>query len=364
MRVGEKRKIGVIGLKGLPAYGGAAAVGENIISNLTDQFDFTIYSVSSHTNLKSGYFKNCFHVVFRKLPLRRINTLFYYIRSALHALLFKNFDLIHLHHRDATFVVPILKLRFPIVVTTHGMVLTSKWIRYKYFFEFEDRHFLKYADFVTTVSLKDKRIVSGIIPEKKIRYIPNGVNPNLEIVVDKKDYISFAAGRMLPDKGCHTFIEALGLLEEKEKAILIGDIKQDFEYEKKLLQLQKEIGGIRFMGLIKVKKELYELIAGSKFFVFPSINESMSMMLLEVAALKVPIICSDISENRDVFNATEVLFFKVNDVRDLSNKIAYASKNPEIMNDFADKAYQRLTKDYLWSKISEEYKIVFEKFFR
>ncbi|WP_321308445.1 glycosyltransferase family 4 protein [Marinifilum fragile] len=362
MKEVTKPKIGVIGLKGLPAYGGAAAVGENIINHLSDEFDFTIYSVSSHTNLKSGYWKSCFQIVFKKLPFKKINAVIYYLRSALNALLFKKFDLIHLHHRDATFVIPLLKLRYPIVVTTHGMVLTSKWIRYKFFFEFEDRYFLKHANFITTVSLKDKRLVKELISEEKIMYIPNGVDADIKIESKKENYISFAAGRMLPDKGCHTFLEALFLLKVKEKAIIMGDLKQSLDYEKELLQWQEKIGGIKFTGLIKDKRRLFELIAGSKFFVFPSENESMSMMLLEVAALKVPIICSDIPENRDVFNDKEVLFFKVKDAKDLSEKIEFASKNPDKMKEYAMNAYDCLNKKYLWSQIAREYKNVFNRF--
>ena len=362
MRKQKKHKIGVIGLKGLPAYGGAAMVGENIIANLSHKFDFTIYSISSHTSLKSGTFGNSFQIVLRKIPFKKVNSLFYYLRAALDAVLFRNFDLIHLHHRDATFIVPLLKLRYPTIVTTHGMVLTSKWIKYKPFFEFEDRNFMRYADYVTTVSLKDKDIVSKIIPENKIKYIPNGVNTNYRSNGSKKNYISFAAGRMLPDKGCHIFLEALDQLTNREQAIMIGDTRQNADYEKKLLQLQEQIGGVEFTGLIKDKNRLYELISASKFFVFPSTNESMSMMLLEVAALKVPIICSDLPENKDVFSQNEVLYFKVNDTNDLAEKISYASAHPQQMQEYANKAFQRLQTNYLWSSISKEYQNVFEKF--
>jgi len=61
-------KIAVIGLKGLPAYGGAAAVGENLINNLRGKYDFTVYSISSHTNLKTGKYNGYNQIVFKKLP--------------------------------------------------------------------------------------------------------------------------------------------------------------------------------------------------------------------------------------------------------------------------------------------------------
>jgi len=45
----DKKSIGVIGLKGLPAFGSAATVGENIIAHKIDEYDFTVYSSFSHT---------------------------------------------------------------------------------------------------------------------------------------------------------------------------------------------------------------------------------------------------------------------------------------------------------------------------
>ena len=47
-----KIKIAVIGLKGLPAFGGAAAVGENLIEQLKDKYEFFVYATSSHTHTK------------------------------------------------------------------------------------------------------------------------------------------------------------------------------------------------------------------------------------------------------------------------------------------------------------------------
>ncbi len=46
----KKKKIAVIGLKGLPAFGGTANGGENIIEQLSDKYDFTVYSILSHTS--------------------------------------------------------------------------------------------------------------------------------------------------------------------------------------------------------------------------------------------------------------------------------------------------------------------------
>ena len=46
----KKKKIAVIGLKGLPAFGGTANGGENIIEQLSDKYYFTVYSILSHSS--------------------------------------------------------------------------------------------------------------------------------------------------------------------------------------------------------------------------------------------------------------------------------------------------------------------------
>ena len=60
----EKIKVAVIGLKGLPAFGGAAAVGENIINQLKDKYEFFVYATSSHTAFKTGTYNEVHHIVF------------------------------------------------------------------------------------------------------------------------------------------------------------------------------------------------------------------------------------------------------------------------------------------------------------
>ena len=116
----KKRRIAVIGLKGLPAFGGAATVGENIIEQLKNQYSFTVYSVNSHTDRTTGPYNGFKQIVFKSIKYKKFNTILYYLKSAIHAMV-NNYDLIHLHHRDAAFLIILLKLKYRVVVTTHGI---------------------------------------------------------------------------------------------------------------------------------------------------------------------------------------------------------------------------------------------------
>jgi glycosyltransferase involved in cell wall biosynthesis len=354
-----KKKIAIIGLKGLPAFGGAAVVGENIINQINNQYEFTVLSISSHTDKKSGNCSNYYQKVFKKIPFSKLNILYYYIRSSLYVLV-KKFDLIHLHHRDAAFILPILRLKYKVVLTTHGMVLTEKWKKYEYLFSVQDKFFLKFASLITTVSKKDLRIVSELLtPYNKIIHIPNGIMSN-QINFKPENRISFAAGRIIPDKGCHLFLEAMNGINYSSEIMVIGDYKQMAKYQEILTDLSAHLKNVHFAGLIKERDKLFEIIGSSAFFVYPSLIESMSMVMLEVASLKVPMICSRIPENLDVFSEYEVLYFEPDNVSDLREKIQWAIQNPDKMNTYANAAYSTVMDNYQWSKIAPLYANVYQ----
>lgn len=355
----------VIGLKGLPAFGGAATVGENIIDQLKDQYNFTVYSISSHTNLKTGNYNGYQQIVFKKIPFKKLNTLYYYILSALHALFLGKYNFVHLHHRDAAFIIPLLRLRYKVILTTHGMVLTKKWSKYSSLFIFQDKLFLKMANSISCVSKKDQEFVANITRKKYIVYIPNGVNISNDLSHNQKIYkICFAAGRIVPDKGCHTLLKALVKINFQDSIVIIGDLNQIPSYKTELLELSKSLPNVLFTGLITDKSSLYKYISQSEIFVYPSIIESMSMMLLEVASLKTPIMCCDIRENKDIFDSTEVLYFEPNSTEDLINKLDIAINDKQTMCALSEAAFIKVQKNNNWKDIAKQYQEIYNKYIK
>ena len=58
-----RKKIAVFGVKGFPAFGGAARANENVIDILKEKYDYTIYAVKTHTD-KKGYYNGYYQKVF------------------------------------------------------------------------------------------------------------------------------------------------------------------------------------------------------------------------------------------------------------------------------------------------------------
>ena len=153
-----KKRIAVIGLKGLPAFGGAAVVGENIINHLKEKYDFTVLSIASHTSLKTGYINGIQQIVFKSCGESGLNTFFYYLKCLFHCLINK-YDLVQLHHAESGFITPILRLKYKIVVTFHGVFRSNdpKFSAFQNkFLKFSEKLNIKYANEIISVSRPDQ----------------------------------------------------------------------------------------------------------------------------------------------------------------------------------------------------------------
>jgi glycosyltransferase involved in cell wall biosynthesis len=362
----KKARIAVIGLKGLPAYGGAAAVGENIINQLESEFDFTVLSVASHANSKNTNLGGTRQIIFKNHGKGGLNTFIYYIKCLFHVLTHK-YDLVHLHHAESGFITPFLRLRYKVLVTFHGIYdnfVDPKFSSFQNkFFKFSQKLNLRFSNVVVSVSQPDTEYLTNKY-SREIFNIPNGINLDKKmdlILANKKtdDYIFFAAGRIYQIKGLHILFSAAKKIKLNCEIKVAGDIDQVPKYKRDLEILSEDLD-VDYLGLIKDKHRLMEVISKAEVFIFPSTQEAMSMMLLEVVSMKTPVIASDIPSNRAIFTETEMLFFKNNDSDSLAKQLKFAMSNPEKMKEKAERAFQKLILNNTWSFISKRYAKVYE----
>ncbi len=272
--------IAVIGLKGVPAIGGTASVGENIVKVLANKYSFTIYATASHANNKQAI-ANVRQFIFKKIFPHKLNVFYYNLMSAFHAVLFGHYDLVHTHQIDTAFVLPILRLRYKVISTHHGKTYKmSKWGPImRRFFRLTECMMMKLANRVTFVAKKKKKKKKKTEQEDAERTyggkyvtIPNGIT--LEEEVDAlcvyEDYILFAAGRIIPHKGCHVFLEALNQIQYKGKVLIVGDHNQMPDYKVEL-EAYKSVLNLEFLGMIKEKSKLLSIVGCADLFCVPLI---------------------------------------------------------------------------------------------
>ncbi|MEM7131336.1 MAG: glycosyltransferase family 4 protein [Chloroflexota bacterium] len=366
-----KKQIAYIGIKGLPSKAGADRVVEGIVQGLNrDLYQPVVYccarTVPSKTVIPGVDLVRIFTI-----PGKYFHAPLLFLFAALHALLFRRYDLIHVHNVEACFIVPFLRLRYKVLSTSHGAAqLRDKWSKWaKLAIQLTEYPFVHISNEITSVS-KPLAEHYQEMTHRQVHYIPNGVNSVEkidiaaakaileEIGLQEENYIFFAAGRIIGTKGCHFLLEAMQQIDTDVKVLVVGDASHMPEYKQHLEALADD--RVHFVPFIADKATLMGLLRLCRFFVFPSTVEAMSMMLLEAAEVGAPVLCSDIAENTNVL-PQQARFFHSADVDDLRRQILWALENPQKMEQLARDAKAHVDVEYRWDEIVRQYQALYAR---
>jgi len=365
-----KPKIAFFGVKYFPSKGGTSRVVENLLPELKEQFDITIYCYK-HPQAER-YISGIKTVQFPEIKIKGIGVFIYYFICCCHLLLKGKFDLVHAHKTDSAFFLPILRLKYRLVSTSHALpYLNDKWSWIgKTYFQFVERVFMQ-ADSTRTAVSKIQMEYYMEQYKRPVQYIPNGIHPVKDIQPElatslikqrgiQDNYIFFAARRIIPLKGCHHLIEALKSIQYKGSLVIAGDIEQLPEYTEELMSIAEGLD-VHFLGYVSDMHTLNALIQQASLFVFPSEIEGMSMMLLEVGSVGTPMICSDIPPNKAVLSEAEVLFFQNKNSEHLASKLQWAISHPRQMAELARQAKQTIEQEYSVQQVARKYMHLYQE---
>lgn len=369
----KKKKIAFIGIKGLPAKAGVDAVVEKIVNRFDrERFEPVVY-VSKAEVPDDVTYPGVRLVRITTLPGKYFRATSLFLFAALHALFMGDYDLINVHSVETCFILPILRLRYKVVATAHGLlsqepVELSKWGWARPLLRLTELPFMHLSSARTSVSKPDKNYLESRY-NKPVEYLPIGIDelkPDVQRArellaqhgLEPNGYIIFTAGRVVPRKGAHFVLEALRGMDEDVKLLVLGDTSHVPEYTQRLNELADD--RTIFAGFIADKGLLFGLVYLSKLFIFPTTYEAMAATLLEVAALRTPLIASDIPENREVL-PDQALFFKSADVADLRDKLRWALAHPGEMKSLVDRAYQWVSEQYRWPVVIGRYEQLYDE---
>lgn len=318
-----------------------------------------IYEISSRMpestvfTQRGSLCKNKIEAPLIEKPLFLRNILFAFLSFfyAIKLMAWKKYNVIHIHENVLYFLVPLLRIRYKVIVTVHGIKG----------FKFYDNRFLwfffriplKFANGVVSVSLEDKKLLDKEF--NNVSYIPNGVDlsvyKNIKINPEKK--ITFV-GRIHKQKGVEYLMEAFTKFSKKYpdyRLELIGKKEGDL-YNK----LSKKYSNkkIIWRGFILDRKKLFSEIASSKMLVYPSLWEALPWpALLEALASGRPVIASGLNGMRKIFHDSEDIML----VGPKDSRAIYAAMTKlaeyKLYGDKLGKNGKITAEKYSWDSISE-----------
>ncbi|GMQ26635.1 glycosyltransferase [Algoriphagus sp. oki45] len=168
-----------------------------------------------------------------------------------------------------------------------------------------------------------------------------------------------SVGRLIERKGHKDLLKAFAQLlhsRPQDKLLIAGDGDFGFVLEK----LIQDLGITDSVELLGTVKNVPELLSNADFFVFPSYFEGLPGALIEAMLAKIPIICSDIPENKECVDEYMALFQRVGDSSDLLAQMEKAIS----LTDWearTQRAYDYAAKHFDIEKIAQQYEEVYQK---
>lgn len=176
-----------------------------------------------------------------------------------------------------------------------------------------------------------------------------------ELGLEPGGYFLFV-GRFIPDKGLHYLVPAFERLATDKKLVMVGGAPNPAQYEKDLMATKDP--RILFPGFLFGARN-FSLMKYAYAYVQPSDIEGLSPVILENMGLGVPIISSDIPENKFVVADTARLF-KRGDVDDLHAQLQWALDHPAEMKANGLRGRERAQREFSWDRCADEYERVFQ----
>jgi len=279
-------RIAHIGSKGVPSSGGTERVVEALaVRQAAASHRVTVYGSALVT--RSGWYRGVRNLAVRTAAGRHAGPTLLGIKCALHAVLLGDYDIVHVHGFENGFVLPILGLRYPTVMTFHGRGPVGKWGRIAWaLMHSMEPLSMKCASVTTSVSLHYARELSAQYG-RLVAHVPNGVH--LEIAADKEAasrllerhgmsggrFWLFCAARVVPSKGCLLLLQAYRRVLGAPPLVVVGDLGHAPDHAAELRAAAEGLD-VHFVPLVSDQRVLLGLLQSASAFLFPWGSEAMS----------------------------------------------------------------------------------------
>lgn len=181
-------------------------------------------------------------------------------------------------------------------------------------------------------------------PKKNARYVPNGLDTDriklVSTMVNQRKYDFLIFGWEYERKGVDLCIEAMKKnSNENFKVAIVGS-------ENTENIIAQKYGNVPGVEVVKPVSDINELYANSKCFLHISRAEGLSYALLEAVYAGLPVICSNISENKFAEKFPTVEMVESENVTDIAEKMKCVISKNAYSKDMIEKSRKIIDEEY------------------
>lgn len=283
--------------------------------------------------------------------------------SASFCVAFGHYDVAHYHAEGPCFLLWLPHLFHKrCIVTIHGL----DWQREKWksgfgswYIHKGEKMAVRYADEIIVLSKNAQDYFEKEYGRKTV-LIPNGIERArkrpAKLITEKyglagNDYVLFL-GRIVPEKGLRTLIQAFMKTKTDRKLVIAGQYPDSPEFFEELEAMAKPDQRILFPGFV-TGELLQELYSNSYFYVLPSSLEGMPLGLLEAMSYGSCCLVSDIPECTEV-TGDHAVTFRCSDVNDLQRKMQELLDDESKVSSYRQGAADYVLSRYNWDEVAKK----------
>lgn len=272
-------------------------------------------------------------------------------------------EVVHIHGEGPAFWCFLPKLVGKrVVITIHGL----DWQREKWrnspgrtFIKSGERMAVRCADRMIVLSKAMQHYFSSAYGRETL-WIPNGAEcpqrKPAEVIrtqfgLEKDSYILFL-GRLVPEKGIHTLIEAFRRVKTDKRLVIAGGSSDTDGYVTRLEKMAVEDDRIFFPGFVR-GQILEELYSNAYVYVLPSELEGMPLSLLEALGYGNCCLTSDIPECIEVL-AGVGLSFPAGNAEKLAQTLQQLCDHPETVSAYRENATTFASDFFSWDDVVQK----------
>jgi len=352
----KKKHVAIVGTVGLPAkYGGFETLTQNLVQQLNDKFDFTVYCSSKVYSEQHSEWNGA-KLKYVPLHANGIQSIPYDICSIMSAA--RQADVILILGVSGALVLPFLgsSVRRKMVINIDGL----EWRRVKW--NAIIRSFLKYSE---KIAVKYGSIIIADNEEIR-RYVETSYGKRSALIEYGADHIfeagrtggasseppyAFTVCRIEPENNIHLILEAFA--ESGRRLKIVGNWEKS-PYGRKLFESYSHHKEIELISPIYDQRKLDMLRTNCSLYVHGHSAGGTNPSLVEAMYIGLPIVAFDVSYNRAT-TENKAYFFK--DKAELVEILK--TTNDLALNEVALKLKEIAQKRYTWRRIAEKYAEVF-----
>ncbi len=246
-----------------------------------------------------------------------------------------------------------------IVSSKRGALLQWEWLaRIDWFTKWMVSHYL-----VQTRSAQNEWMGRLHLSEDRFSIVPNGLDiSHFETPIDKNEeckklsidttsFIITCVSRLRKGKGHEVLLKAFETFYKRNQnttLLLVGDGERESELKGQIENYASR-NNVFFLGN---RSDVPIILALSDLFILPTEGEGMSNAIMEAMAAGLPIITTDIPENRDLIEEGRTgILFPVSDDEILSDKISFLLENTKLREELGKNAKKEAREKYDVEKV-------------